>query len=233
MAQPVLKFEFPSFPDLQQAFQELPKGLRATTQAAAVKRAMLPCLAALKRNTAKGPTGNLQRSIAIKSIRYNNTGTGVAVVGFTKAGTGKSTSASGGKVRKGKDRAFHQFWIEFGTKERRITKPSALRKYVIASSYDSLGPFTLSRKRMAKGQRKVVQSNPKYPKAFFKAAARGEALVLAPVQAQQPIARTWAQTKGQVASRMESEMRQGLVNARKQMEIRAAKAAAKRAAASA
>jgi len=171
MAQPVLKFEFPSFPDLQQAFKELPKGLRATTQAAAVRRAMLPCVAALKQNTARGPTGNLQRSVAIKSIRYNSTGTGVAVVGFTKAGTGKSKPAARGKVRKGKDRAFHQFWIEFGIVDR--------------------------------------------------------------MQAQQPIARTWAQTKGQVASRMETEMRQGLVNAKKQLEIRAAKAAAKRAAASA
>jgi hypothetical protein len=231
MSTTALKFEFPDIEELRQGFRKLPKGLSAITQGAAVKRAMSPAVAALKANSPKGPTGNLARAVKIKSVRYAETGTGAAIVGYVKPGTGKSQSAQGGKVRKGPDRAFHQFWIEFGTKERRINQPSKLRKYVIASSYDSLGPFTLKRQRMVKGGRKVVQSSPKYPKAFFKAAPRGQAVILPAIRAQHPVARTWMQVRGAVASRLEKELRQGLVNAMKQLEEYSKKKAAKAAAA--
>jgi HK97 gp10 family phage protein len=231
MAMPMVKFDFPDIDELRDGFRALPKKLSAITQGAAVKRAMQPAVAALKANSPRGPTGNLARAVKLKTVRYPKTGTGAAIVGYVKPGSGKSKSAQGGKVRKGSDRAFHQFWIEFGTKERRIVTPSKMRGYVIASSYDSLGPFALKRQRMAKGARKVVQSSPKYPKAFFKAAPAGQALVLPAVRAQQPVARTWNQVRAQVTGSLEKELRQGLVNARKQLEIYAAKRAAKLAAA--
>jgi len=231
MAMPMVKFDFPDIDELRDGFRALPKKLSAITQGAAVKRAMQPAVAALKANSPRGPTGNLARAVKLKTVRYPETGTGAAIVGYVKPGSGKSKSAQGGKVRKGSDRAFHQFWIEFGTKERRILNPSKMRGYVIASSYDSLGPFSLKRQRMVKGGRKVVQSSPKYPKAFFKAAPAGQALVLPAVRAQQPVARTWNQVRAQVTGSLEKELRQGLINARKQLEIYAAKRAAKLAAA--
>jgi HK97 gp10 family phage protein len=231
MAMPMVKFDFPDIDELRDGFRALPKKLSAITQGAAVKRAMQPAVAALKANSPRGPTGNLARAVKLKTVRYPKTGTGAAIVGYVKPGSGKSKSAQGGKVRKGSDRAFHQFWIEFGTKERRILNPSKMRGYVIASSYDSLGPFSLKRQRMVKGGRKVVQSSPKYPKAFFKSAPAGQALVLPAVRAQQPVARTWNQVRAQVTGSLEKELRQGLINARKQLEIYAAKRAAKLAAA--
>jgi len=231
MAMPMVKFDFPDIDELRDGFRALPKKLSAITQGAAVKRAMQPAVAALKANSPRGPTGNLARAVKLKTVRYPKTGTGAAIVGYVKPGSGKSKSAQGGKVRKGSDRAFHQFWIEFGTKERRILNPSKMRGYVIASSYDSLGPFSLKRQRMVKGGRKVVQSSPKYPKSFFKAAPAGQALVLPAVRAQQPVARTWNQVRAQVTGSLEKELRQGLINARKQLEIYAAKRAAKLAAA--
>jgi len=230
MAMPAIKFDFPDIEELREGFRKLPKGLSAITQGAAVKRSMQPAIAALKANSPKGPTGNLARAVKLKTVRYPKTGTGAAIVGYVKPGTGKSKSAQGGKVRKGADRAFHQFWIEFGTKERRISQPSKMRGYVIASSYDSLGPFSIKRQRMVKGGRKVVQSSPKYPKAFFKAAPAGQAIVLPAVRAQHPVARTWNQIKAQVAGTLEKELRQGLVNAMKQLEKYAEKRAAKAAA---
>jgi HK97 gp10 family phage protein len=231
MEMPMVKFDFPDIDELRDGFRALPKKLSAITQGAAVKRAMQPAVAALKANSPRGPTGNLARAVKLKTVRYPETGTGAAIVGYVKPGSGKSKSAQGGKVRKGSDRAFHQFWIEFGTKERRILNPSKMRGYVIASSYDSLGPFSLKRQRMVKGGRRVVQSSPKYPKAFFKAAPAGQALVLPAVRAQQPVARTWNQVRAQVTGSLEKELRQGLINARKQLEIYAAKRAAKLAAA--
>jgi len=226
MAMPAMKFEFPDFEELREGFRQLPKGLSAITQGAAVKRAMLPAVAALKANSPKGPTGNLARAVKIKSVRYAKSGTGAAIVGYVKAGTGKAKVAQGGKVKKGSDRAFHQFWIEFGTKEREI-KTRSSRGFMIASSFGSLGPFSIRRQRMVKGGRKVVQATPKYPKSFFKAAKSGEVLELPAVKAQHPVRKTWEQVSPQVAASLTKELRQGLVNAQKQLAKYAAKKAAK------
>jgi HK97 gp10 family phage protein len=226
MAMPAIKFEFPDFEELREGFRQLPKGLSAITQGAAVKRAMLPAVAALKANSPKGPTGNLARAVKIKSVRYAESGTGAAIVGYVKAGTGKAKVAQGGKVKKGSDRAFHQFWIEFGTKERKV-KTRSSRGFMIASSFGSLGPFSIRRQRMVKGGRKVVQATPKYPKSFFKAAKAGEVLVLPAVKAQHPVRKTWEQVSPQVAASLTKELRQGLVNAQKQLAKYAAKKAAK------
>ena len=226
MAMPAVKFEFPDFEELREGFRQLPKGLSAITQGAAVKRAMLPAVAALKANSPKGPTGNLARAVKIKSVRYAESGTGAAIVGYVKAGTGKAKVAQGGKVKKGSDRAFHQFWIEFGTKERTV-KTRSSRGFMIASSFGSLGPFSIRRQRMVKGGRKVVQATPKYPKSFFKAAKAGEVLVLPAVKAQHPVRKTWEQVSPQVAASLAKELRQGLVNAQKQLAKYAAKKAAK------
>jgi acyl-CoA reductase-like NAD-dependent aldehyde dehydrogenase len=98
---------------------------------------------------------------------------------------------------------------------------------MIASSFGSLGPFSIRRQRMVKGGRKVVQATPKYPKSFFKAAKAGEVLVLPAVKAQHPVRKTWEQVSPQVAASLTKELRQGLVNAQKQLAKYAAKKAAK------
>lgn len=119
---------------LRKAFRDIHPKVAAICMGAAAKRAMAPAESGLKaavsgRIVGVGPTGNLRRSVKAKSVRYPKTGTGVAVVGFQKAGTGKAKSAGGGKVKRGPDRAFHQFWMEFGTKDRE-TKYHATRPYV-------------------------------------------------------------------------------------------------------
>jgi hypothetical protein len=119
---------------LRKAFRDIHPKVAAICMGAAAKRAMAPAESGLKsavsgRIVGVGPTGNLRRSVKAISRRYPKTGTGTAVVGFQKAGAGKSKSAAGGKVKRGPDRAFHQFWMEFGTKERE-TKYHATRPYV-------------------------------------------------------------------------------------------------------
>lgn len=98
----------------------------------AVKRGASITLEELRRLTPEGPSGNLKRAVAIKSVTYES-GTVVAVVGYRRAGRGGSASA-GGKVRAGPDRAFHQYWIEYGTATRK------LKNGAIASSLKSFGP---------------------------------------------------------------------------------------------
>jgi hypothetical protein len=121
----MIKVEGPDLYELRQEFKKLPKNIAARVIGAALKRASAPAERALKSVTAKGPTGNLRRAIKTKVVKYPRDGAAVAVVGYVKAGTGKSKSAGGGTVKKGPDRAYHQFFVEFGTKERTINKPAA------------------------------------------------------------------------------------------------------------
>jgi hypothetical protein len=162
----------------------------------AMQKAIKPVVAALERVTPLGPTGNLRRAIASKVVRYPLDGNAVGVVGFQRAGRGRATSAAGGSVRIGPDRAFHQWWLEEGTQERFVgtlaNKPYIRKGHTrrmksgvvadvgehsvrqqggyIASSFKRLGPFKMQPTprppRGQEGQR--VQTQPGYPNAFFK-----------------------------------------------------------------
>jgi len=143
-----------------------------------------------------GPTGNLKRAVTSKVVEYGLDGVAVGIVGYRRAGRADSSSAAGGSVRAGPDRAFHQWWLERGTKERMVMKP-ADKPYTrlahvrrmksgktvdvvthevkrqggyIASSYNRLGEFRmLKTPRMPRGQEgQRVQTDPGYPNAYFK-----------------------------------------------------------------
>lgn len=118
-----IKIEGPDLYALRDEFKKLPKNIAARVIGAGLKRAAYPGEKALKQVTPKGPTGNLRRSVRTIVKRYPRDGAAVAVVGYIKAGTGASRSAGGGRVKKGADRAFHQFWMEFGTNDRLVTTP--------------------------------------------------------------------------------------------------------------
>lgn len=115
----------------------------------AVQKAIVPMTQALKAITPVGPTGNLKRAVKSKVVRYYASGVAVGIVGYNRAGSGKSESAQGGKVRKGKDRAFHQWWLEFGVKERIIQKFSN-------KQYDRRSP-TVPYTRIRLGVEETVQ----------------------------------------------------------------------------
>jgi len=121
MARPLIRLELPDVEELRTGFASLPKNLAARTQAAAVGRAIKPAVAALKRTTPVGPTGNLRRAVALKTKRYPKTGTGAAMVGYIKPGSGKIP-----KRGKRKDLSYHQFLVEYGTKPR-VAKKAANR----------------------------------------------------------------------------------------------------------
>lgn len=87
-----------------------------------IRGAIKPTVQRLRQITPVGPTGNLKRAVASKVVQYQKDGVAVGIVGYTRAGRGSATSAAGGSVRAGKDRAFHQWWLEAGTTARQITK---------------------------------------------------------------------------------------------------------------
>jgi hypothetical protein len=165
---------------------------------AALEKAIKPAEEALKQITPVGPTGNLRRAIKSKVIAYRDDGVAVAVLGFRRAARGDSESAAGGSVRKGPDRARHQYWLEEGTNERTISKPAdkpytrkahkrtmqsgvvaqvqshsvARQGGYIASSFNKLGGFKgfvpTPRPPRGSGAPHRVQTEPSYPNAFFR-----------------------------------------------------------------
>lgn len=166
------KVEFPELNELRKAFLQFRPSIARKHMGAAIRRSLKPALNALRGNVRRGPTGNLKRAIASKVKTYKS-GSAVGLVGFVAAGSGKNRPAGGGTVRKGKDLAYHAGFLEFGTKRRKT-------KGAVASSYKRLGPFQIkpiAKRGKFKGVVRV-QTNPKYPRAFFKRAPAGKTVDL-------------------------------------------------------
>lgn len=181
---------------------------RAKILAAIMRKAVKPALEKLKQVTPTGPTGNLLLAANSKVVTYARNGVAVGLIGYNRSGLSDSQSAQGGTVRRGRDRAFHQWWLEQGTNQRVVAKfsntPYGRRGHMrnvpgkpavevrphmvkgqnayIASSFNRLGPFkmvpTARAARGAEGQR--VQTDPQYPQAFFKKSKNP--IVLPPMQ---------------------------------------------------
>lgn len=218
-----IKVEFPELRELQKAFRELRPSLAKKHMGAAIRRSLDPGLKALKGKVSKGPTGNLARAITSKVKTYKS-GNAVGLVGFVAAGSGKTRSAGGGKVQKGKDRAFHAGFLEFGTKERFIKTSSRRGGASIASSFRSFGPFKIAKTAKRGKFAGVVRVNtsPKYPKAFFKKAARGQMLSLRamPIGGQKgepPVKSAYQQSIGSMRSQLGIEMTAALLKAQKDL----------------
>jgi len=234
-----VKVAYPELKDLALELQQFGPQITRKYLKAALNKAAPPAVAALKQTTPKGPTGNLRRAITKKAIVYDTSGNGVLLVGYTLAGSG-GTIPTGGKVQKGKDRAFHAGLIEFGTAKRstksrgtlpykrgphaRRTKSGAYVGVVghtvrgggggVASSFGTLGAFKIK----AKGS--SVRTNPKYPKAFFKRAPKGQAVNLGSGPAIAPIAKAFRQSSSSMQSSLSKYLTEAGENAAKEVAYR-------------
>lgn len=99
-----------------------PKADAANILGDAIEKAIWPAYMRLREVTPVGPTGNLKRAADYKVVKYKQTGVAVGLIGYRRAGKGAAESAAGGSVRSGPDRGFHQWWLEFGTRQRRVGK---------------------------------------------------------------------------------------------------------------
>lgn len=126
--------DMPGMEGVRNAFMALPKNLAAKHMAAGLRRAAEQggTLQALKANTPRGETGNLRRSIAVKSKRYPRTGVGVAILGY-KSGRKMNEPYDNTKL------GYHQGLVEFGTQERFRKTANGLRvstgKMPVGGSY--------------------------------------------------------------------------------------------------
>jgi len=167
---------------------------------AALRIAAKPALAALKAITPKGPTGNLRKSSMITVRNYWNQGNAAAFIEH------KSSKRLGKRGR-------HSSILEHGTRQR-------FTKGRIASSYNdkTLGPFDIIQKRVTKrGKFKGkfrFTTRPKYPKAFFKVAAKGKDQVsLGTAPALHLVSRAYSKALPQLQTEMVKELTKALAKA--------------------
>jgi hypothetical protein len=199
-----LKFdvELPGLAELRREFRQLPSNVAARYLGSALKRAIRPLQTAIRRNTPRGPTGNLQKSVGIKARTFPKKGTAYVLVGYQN---------SGGE----RGRGYHQGLVEFGTKRRQT-------KGRIASSFN----FPLSQPRknftiqtIGRGKNKgKLRTSPRPPKAFFKSAKSGQTVDLGQMpkggrKGNPPIATAFAQTKATVSSELFLQLEAALENA--------------------
>lgn len=114
-----------------------------------IRKAVQPTVRRLREVSPVGPTGNLKRAATSKVVAYKNDGVAVGIVGYTRAGRQAAVSAAGGSVRAAKDRAFHQWWLEYGTQDRKNFKP----KRRVYARKSPTKPFV----RVRNGQQETVQ----------------------------------------------------------------------------
>lgn len=200
-----LSLKFPDLAQLRDEFKKLPTNIAAKHLLAALRAATKPGIAALRKNTPRGPTGNLRKSIKFKGTKYTKDGNAVGMVGYSWGGESKG---------------YHQGFLEFGTKER------TTKKTRFASSWKN-GQFLVVNPRRGKNAGKLT-TNPRPPKAFFKTAKQGEKVGLGKMPIggrtkQPPVKASFAQSRPQMISLLRGELAARLQKALAEVKGRAAK----------
>lgn len=203
--------DFPEMEQIKAAFKSLAPSLSARYMGTALKRTLEPTKSVLKSLTPKGPTGNLQRAIAPVVVRRysagpnsknpaRSPGAAVALLGYRKAPRGSKGADDPQNQKKG----YHAGFVEFGTKSRKTSG-------YIASSFKRSGPVKVKRFRSS-GRLSV---SPKPPKAFVKAAKKGETVDLKKMPlggrgGVAPIKTAFERSKGRIRSTLPLEMAKAL-----------------------
>jgi HK97 gp10 family phage protein len=192
-----LSMEFPELTQLRDELKKLPTNIAAKHLGASLRKAMAPGVTALKRNTPKGPTGNLRKSVKLKIKPYFKDGNAVGLVGY--------------EIGKG-SKGFHQGFLEFGTKERRTKKrfASSWKRSLLNNAGVSRGAFQILNPKRGRNAGKLV-TNPKPPKAFFKSAKAGQQVDLGkmPVGGRTgvaPVKTSFSQARAEMVSILQAEL---------------------------
>lgn len=223
MAGIIVKANIDKLAELRDRLKDFPDKVASQMLAAALRKAIKPAEAALRAVAPQGPTGNLRAAVNTKVKQYTKDGNAVGLVGFNQAGKGGSRIAAGGSVGSGKDRAFHQWFVEFGTKQRKVSKFSntpykrkskkGLVHWVsgqnayIASSFNRLGPFRIIKNASRSDPR--VQTDPAYQQAFFKKSKQPIVISAMPRGGRAgtpPIEAAWRSSQGEVAQILRDEL---------------------------
>lgn len=220
--------------DIVAAIRLLPRDISLKYQMRALRKAAKPGQEALRAQAGsiRQVTGNLVASVTKAERKYTNNKAqlpvSVVVIGFRRpTGMGSQKGATpafeGGTVLKGPNRAFHSHLVEYGTKPRTAGKSTKLgRKRVVVNG--RINTFFLRGKAQAsprailssfKGRGKFTGAGRgQYPKDFI---ATG---TVAGSPARRPLQKAFQQSRGQMQSILDVEMRKALTRAVKETERR-------------
>lgn len=141
------------------------KKIISQKMAVAMRFAIKPTFEMFKRYVEGIPkkTGNLASAAASKVKRYNQSGNVVALVGYFKERRGKKKPD-----KKGRDRAYHQHLVEYGTKMRK-TKSGASRGISPPGATPGIEPMTVAYKNtVGQVNSRIVQKTPGVLKSVYK-----------------------------------------------------------------
>ena len=146
------------------------KGLIAQKMAVAVRFAIKPTYEALKRYVSGIPqkTGNLRRAVennaGIKVKAYKQSGNAVGLVGYFKDKKNPKKKPD----KKGRDMAYHQHLIEYGTKNRK-TRSGANRGISPPGGTPGIEPMQIAyRNTIGQVNSRLVQKTPSVIKSVYK-----------------------------------------------------------------
>jgi len=123
----VISADFPDLKKVGDAIRGLgDKNFTAQALKDALEKAIFPAYTRLRELSPVGPTGNLKAAASYLAKAYPRDGTAVGLIGYRRAGRVDSSSVAGGKVRSSRasagDRAYHQWLVEYGTRQRAVGK---------------------------------------------------------------------------------------------------------------
>lgn len=227
------QFSLAPLDDVVAELKKLPAEISNRYQRRALKKAAKPGKAALEANVrAIGQvTGNLLASITEKGKSYTNNKfrvpVSVIVIGFRRPVGGgaqrTAESAFGGSVMKGPNRAYHSHLVEFGTKGRRTPgKSRSVKRRRVILDGRIITQRDRVKERPTNNPRAILSSwntrrgsgqwQGKYPTDFI---ATGS---VRPMPAFRPLERAFKQTRGEMRSILDVEMRKALTLALRAVE---------------
>lgn len=227
------QFALAPLDDVVAELKKLPAEISNRYQRRALKKAAKPGKAALEANVrAIGQvTGNLLASVSEKGKSYTNNKfrvpVSVVVIGFRRPVGGgaqkTAVSAFGGSVLKGPNRAYHSHLVEFGTTGRRTPgKSRSVKRRRVILDGRIITQRDRIKERPTNNPRQVLSSwntrrgrgqwQGKYPTDFI---ATGS---VAPMPALRPLERAFKQSRGEMRSIIDIEMRKALTLALRAVE---------------
>lgn len=141
------------------------KKIIAQKMAVAMRFAIKPTFQMFKRYVENIPrdTGNLASAAASKVKKYNRTGNVVALVGYFKSKRSKDKPD-----KKGRDRAYHQHLVEYGTKMRK-TRSGASRGISPPGATPGIEPMSVAYKNtVGQVNSRIVQKTPGVLKSVYR-----------------------------------------------------------------
>ena len=197
------------FKQISDMLRNYPRAIRRKYMKAAFNAVTEPAMRALKQATPRGPTGNLNRSVA-KKVSAN-----FAIVGY----------AAVKRKAKENEKGYHQNLLEYGGRKIRRTKGRVASTFGSKSKGRS-GNIETSIPKRGKNSGKLRTTRPRFPKGFLKSAPAGERVTLGKMPVggrtgKPPIRTAFNAAQGEIRSVLMQQMSTVLERANKDMAYRA------------